>query len=86
MIVTLLMTLFDESHRHEIMEKTASRLAEKKSSYWWKRPETRTGNCQSSFREGDACPACRQGKLAYDSLFILICPECGHVAESGAFS
>jgi uncharacterized protein (DUF983 family) len=27
---------------------------------------------------GSTCPACKQGKLEYNSLLNLICPKCGY--------
>jgi uncharacterized protein (DUF983 family) len=34
-------------------------------------------------RSGDRCPACGQGKLDYNGLLELACPDCGYVV-SGA--
>lgn len=35
-------------------------------------------------RAGDLCPACQHGKLDYDGLLNLACPECGY-AQGGCF-
>ncbi len=37
-------------------------------------------------RPGRKCPRCRKGKLDYDGLLNLVCPQCGHVALAGSFS
>jgi uncharacterized protein (DUF983 family) len=37
-------------------------------------------------RPGQKCPQCRKGKLDYDGLLNLVCPQCGHVAFSGSFT
>lgn len=51
--------------------------------YWWRQVQP----CQSPTpKPGDPCPTCRQGILAYDTLFLLTCPACGQAAESGAFT
>jgi hypothetical protein len=36
--------------------------------------------------EGDPCPACQSGRLAYDSLFVLACPLCGRAVSGGGFT
>jgi len=56
-----------------------------KPTYWWRKPDALP--CQASApKPGDVCPACGQGRLAYDGLFILTCSVCGEAAESGAFT
>ncbi len=56
--------------------------------YWWR--TQRDGNaaaaCAVDLKPGSQCPACRESTLQYDSLFLLTCPRCGYVAESGAFT
>jgi uncharacterized protein (DUF983 family) len=37
-------------------------------------------------RPGQKCPQCQQGKLDYDGLLNLVCPQCGHVAFAGGFT
>jgi len=83
--VTLLMALFDESHGGEGEEMDRS-MTEAGSTYWWRRQDDQAPGCQTRHREGDACPSCGEGELSYDSLFILSCPRCDYVAESGAFT
>lgn len=36
-------------------------------------------------RAGDPCPKCQTGRLDYDSLLNLTCPECGY-AMQGCFT
>jgi hypothetical protein len=53
-------------------------------TYWW---QQKNSSCDAPTpKPGDPCPACNQGLLAYDSLFLLTCNRCGQVAESGAFT
>lgn len=54
-------------------------------TYWW-RQDGETTDCQTRHREGDVCPSCGIGELAYDGLFVLSCPRCAYAAESGAFT
>jgi hypothetical protein len=37
-------------------------------------------------RVGLPCPKCLMDDLAYDTLFRLRCPNCGYIAECGAFT
>ena len=39
----------------------------------------------SELRAGDHCPHCHIGKMDYDSLLNLICPECGYT-HAGCFT
>jgi len=78
------MALFDESHGGEGEEMDRS-MTEAGSTYWWRQGD-KAADCQTRYREGDTCPSCREGELAYDSLFVLSCLRCGYVAESGAFT
>jgi len=54
--------------------------------YWWKaQAEPEAGEvCAIRPRPGHLCPECGEGTLAYNGLFVLTCPECDYVAESGA--
>ncbi len=53
--------------------------------YWWQQGE-RPFCASPSPKPGQICPRCQQGKLTYNGLFILYCPQCGYVAASGAFT
>lgn len=35
---------------------------------------------------GQKCPQCGKGKLDFDGLLQLCCPECGYVASGGGFT
>jgi hypothetical protein len=37
-------------------------------------------------RSGDLCPHCRAGRLDYDGMLNLTCPECGYSPGGGCFS
>jgi len=54
--------------------------------YWWKaKAEPEAGEvCAIRPRPGYLCPECGEGILAYNGLFVLTCPACAYVAESGA--
>ena len=54
--------------------------------YWWREEEASKRICAVRYQPGQACPQCLMGVLAYDGLFMLTCPICGHIAESGAFT
>lgn len=64
------------------------RMKEKRSekTYWWQPDKPAAESCSAAAVPGKRCPTCRQGRLAYDSLFILTCNACGYVAEGGAFT
>jgi ribosomal protein L37AE/L43A len=66
------------------MVQTAERVEQKR--YWWRDKKTLQSTCAMRYRPGHACPECREGILAYDGLFMLTCPACGYIAESGAFT
>ncbi len=36
-------------------------------------------------KAGDACPRCQEGRLDYDELLNLACPECGYAVQ-GCFT
>lgn len=56
-------------------------------NFWWKRHDDEGEmSCATPPKPGDRCPACGAANLEYDGLFILTCPACQHVAESGVFS
>jgi hypothetical protein len=60
--------------------------------YWWRENGDAKTACAAALRPacrqpvGGRCPACAAAELVYDGLFILTCPACGHIAESGAFT
>jgi hypothetical protein len=57
------------------------------SEFWWKQPNgAKTEPCAAVPRPGELCPECGEACLAYDGLFVLTCPHCHYVAESGVFS
>ncbi|MDT8307448.1 MAG: hypothetical protein RRC07_16065 [Anaerolineae bacterium] len=57
------------------------------NNFWWKRLDTGVDEpCSAAPKPGDLCPECGEAELDYDGLFVLICPACYHVAESGVFS
>ncbi len=58
----------------------------KKSAPWWRAEEPAKTVCQIPVKPGQICPNCGEGILAYDGLFLLTCPVCGHVAEGGVFT
>jgi hypothetical protein len=61
--------------------------AESETEFWWKQSNgANTESCAEIPRPGELCPACGEARLAYDGLFVLTCPHCHHVAESGVFS
>ncbi len=64
----------------EIVQKTEQKR------YWWRDEAQQENSCAISCGPGHACPQCQEGTLAYDGLFMLTCPVCGYVAESGAFT
>jgi uncharacterized protein (DUF983 family) len=35
-------------------------------------------------RVGDVCPGCQRGRLDYDGLLNLVCPQCGYAAAGEA--
>ncbi len=35
---------------------------------------------------GDPCPHCGKAALIYNGLLQIICPHCGYLVESGAFT
>ncbi|MBN1451882.1 MAG: hypothetical protein JW963_12770 [Anaerolineales bacterium] len=38
---------------------------------------------RTPLRSGSACPVCKKGKLDYNSLLALECPECGYTSSEG---
>jgi hypothetical protein len=54
--------------------------------FWWQDNRAEADVCVLPPRPGQRCPECGEGVLAYDSLFVLTCPHCHYVAESGACS
>jgi ribosomal protein L37AE/L43A len=54
--------------------------------FWWRAEKQEKNECAVAHKPGDKCPACGQGELAYDGLFLLACTACGAVAEGGAFT
>lgn len=51
---------------------------------WWKRDAVAAGPDRP--QRGTPCPKCYMADLDWDSLFRLHCPNCGYVAECGAFT
>ncbi len=37
-------------------------------------------------REGNPCPVCGRGRLAYDGLLVLRCDRCGYSGDQGCFT
>jgi ribosomal protein L37AE/L43A len=58
----------------------------KQKQYWWREKKASKNTCAIRRLPGQTCPECKEGKLAYDGLFILTCSACGYIAESGAFT
>ena len=56
---------------------------ERVESFWWRTEEQGAVRSSPSLTPGERCPQCDEGVLQYDSLFVLTCPRCGYVAESG---
>lgn len=52
-------------------------------TYWWQSQTQQSVMASPSMEPGQRCPECEEGILQYDSLFVLTCPRCGYVAESG---
>jgi len=40
----------------------------------------------TALRSGDACPACKSGRMDYDGLLNLRCEQCGYSQGGGCFS
>ena len=53
--------------------------------YWW-RQKGEIVCKQPQPMPGDNCPHCQQGKLMLDGLLMLICNQCGEIADSGCFT
>jgi ribosomal protein S27AE len=52
---------------------------------WWKTGEAEVDKLPH-LRSGHSCPKCYLADLEFDTLFRLHCPNCGYVAECGAFT
>jgi len=52
---------------------------------WWQTGLDHT-TLEPHVRPGQSCPKCLMDDLTYDTLFRLLCPNCGYVAECGAFT
>jgi hypothetical protein len=62
-------------------------LGNVETAFWWKRDDKADKPaCAAQPRAGDLCPVCGKASLDYNGLFVLTCPRCHHVAESGVFS
>jgi len=57
-----------------------------KNFYWWKADVLSEKTAVKEVKPGEWCPSCARAKLAYNGLFVLICPACSYVAECGAFT
>jgi hypothetical protein len=57
----------------------------RESQKWWKASIASKAKEMHSHR-GEACPKCYLADLDYDTLFRLSCPNCGYIAECGAFT
>lgn len=66
------------------MEQAGQTVEQKR--YWWRKKEASKETCAMRYLPGQRCPQCAEDDLAYDGLFILTCPACGYIAESGAFT
>ena len=66
-------------------DKHGLRAASATEGKWWKRNAAMTANLERPQR-GEPCPKCYMDDLGWDSLFRLHCPNCGYVAECGAFT
>lgn len=40
----------------------------------------------SQYREGEFCPVCGRGRLAYDGYLVLRCDRCGWSGTQGCFT
>ncbi|MBK8988970.1 MAG: hypothetical protein IPM39_23345 [Chloroflexi bacterium] len=59
--------------------------AASQTTFWWR--NSAAPACQKPDpKPGDLCSACGNGRLAYDGLFVLTCPVCGHAVAGGAFT
>ena len=58
---------------------------ERERQKWWKASSASKVIGLHSHR-GEACPKCYLADLDYDTLFRLRCPNCGYIAECGAFT
>lgn len=59
----------------------------KSADFWWKSgADDNLADCALEPREGFACPSCLLGELHYNGLFLLVCDNCGRVAEAGVFT
>ena len=56
---------------------------ENEGNYWWQTPKPGDVADAPALTPGKRCPQCGEGILQYDTLFVLTCPRCGYVAESG---
>jgi hypothetical protein len=60
-------------------------MASTTNGKWWKRGVAARDSTDRPQR-GTPCPKCYMADLDWDSLFRLHCPNCGYVAECGAFT
>ena len=68
------------------MEMVQTAQTTEKKRFWWRDEKESKKTCAIRHQPGHTCPECREGALAYDGLFMLTCPACGYIAESGAFT
>ncbi len=61
-----------------------TREGKSRQPFWW---QAHPPACLVALPErGKLCPECGRAPLDYNDQFILACPQCGYVAEAGAFT
>lgn len=65
------------------MAETEEDKRENEENYWWQTQKAGAVTDGPALTPGERCPECGESILRYDSLFVLTCPRCGYVAESG---
>lgn len=62
-----------------------SGLPDTRREKWWKL-DSAVVDDENQAGRGQACPKCYLADLDFDTLFRLHCPNCGFIAECGAFT